>query len=107
MALGVLAIFFYVIIALVVLGSLGIFVIKNPLLQKILILFMVILSIAIGIINFTSLPSNFILKKIIAVLISLIPVGGLVLAYYKKINPLILKIIIILGNILGSLFLMI
>lgn len=107
MALGVLGIIFYTIIALVIIGSIGLIVLKNGIAEKALIGFMVIFSILIGILTFVSAPSNYIVTKIIAIVISLIPVGGVALAYYKKINKLVLKILIILGNVLGSLYLLI
>lgn len=99
-----IAILYFLITALVILGAISMFFIKKPALQKIMTLVMVVLSLCIGILNFTSLPSNVILNKAIAIIIAIIPILSIALLYYKKINWLIFKLIVLASNVAGAIY---
>ncbi|WP_317367121.1 hypothetical protein [uncultured Tyzzerella sp.] len=92
----VLGIIYGIIFALVIIGTIGIFVIKNNILKNVATILMVILSICIGYISFTALPSNYILQRIICLVISILPLLAIPLVFYKKINWLVFKIILVL-----------
>ncbi|WP_250278462.1 hypothetical protein [[Clostridium] colinum] len=100
-----LAILYYSILALVIVGTIGIICIKNKIIQNIIIFLMIILSLCIGFLSFTSFPSNYIIQKILALFISIIPLICIVLLYYKKINWAIFKYLVILSTIIGTIYL--
>ena len=93
--MAALLILYCIIFALVIVGTIGIFTIKNTILQKIVIFLMIILSMCIGYLAFTSFPDNEIFKKIFSLVLSILPLLFILLIYYKKINWFIFKIILV------------
>lgn len=100
--MGELTILFYIIIALVIITSVSLFYVKNTVGEKSIIFLMILLGLIIGFMKFTSLPTEYVLKKILAVFISVIPLISMGLFYIKKINLFTFKIIVIISNVLGA-----
>lgn len=99
-----IAILYFFITALVILGTIGMFFVKKPIVQNVMTLVMLVLTLCIGILNFTSFPTNTILNKAIAIIIAIIPFLTIALLYYKKINWLIFKLIVVASNIAGAVY---
>lgn len=98
------AILYFLITALVILGTIGMFFVKKPVVQNITTLVMLVLTLCIGFLTVTSLPTNDILNKVIAIIIAIIPVLTIALLYYKKINWTIFKLIVVASNIAGAVY---
>ncbi len=101
-----LIIFNYIVIALIVIGTISMFKIKNSLIEKFIVTLMIILSLSLCFLSFTSLPSNYIIKRILSIAIASLPFLSLFLLYYKKINWSIYKIIVIVSVVLGEIYFM-
>ncbi len=99
-----IALIYYLIIALLILGLVGMFYAKNHKLQVKASGLMVILALCVGVISFTSLPSNFTAQRIISIVIGLIPLLAGLLAYFKKINFTVFKVIVALFTIIVSVY---
>lgn len=91
------------IVILSILSIIGLYIPKNKIVNQISFIGAIILTLVIGYLCFTSLPSNFIFKKIITVLLSILPFVALGFFFAKMIKFPILKLciagILILNNI--------
>lgn len=96
-ALTFLSIIYGIIFVLAIIGTVGMFAVKKNILEKSITILMVILSVCIGYISFTALPANYILQRVISLIISILPLIAIPLLFYKKINWLVFKIILVLS----------
>lgn len=102
MALGALGVLFCLIIILSILSILTVTIKKGALLNKFWILILVVMyCLVLSYLNFTAVPTNFIISKVISVLFALCSIAALGLRSLKnndfKLSQLLL-IISILGN---------
>ena len=91
---------------LAILGIAGMFFVKNDKLKNMIMILMVVLCLIVGTLSFISFPSNYILKRVIAIIIAIVPLVLLPLLYNKKMNIIIYKLMLTLSTLVGIVYYM-
>lgn len=106
MAIGFLQIFILVLLVMSILGIFLLFTNKNKMVKNILFYFLVILTMFITYINISSLPMNYLVQKIIALVPLVIAIIAMVIKIKKSEKMSIANIIITISVIIADLILL-